>query len=256
MKKSAIASAALAIIMITGACHPKAKPVQEQQAAVDTTASTDTGFTGIKKMMSGRYLVKEVTFKNGVKEGITKTFYVSGALRQTLIYRNGLRADSAVWHYVEGQKFRVTPYVNDTVEGIQRQYYRTGELKAKIGYSKGMRTTFFQEFSKNGKLVGGYPDLITTITDNYKTGGTYKISLSLSDKSPDVRFWKGDIINNRFDTLQCKKLKVEKGICNIVLKKGASASASKIGIIAEILTGFGNNYLVYKKIELPYNDLR
>jgi hypothetical protein len=26
-------------------------------------------------------------------------------------------------------------------------------------------------------------------------------------------------------------------------------------VIAEILTNYGNNYLVYKKIELPYNDL-
>jgi len=28
-----------------------------------------------------------------------------------------------------------------------------------------------------------------------------------------------------------------------------------VGVVAEILTNFGNNYLVYKKIELPYHDL-
>ncbi len=41
----------------------------------------DTGYTGIKKYMSGNYVVKEVTFKNGVREGLMKTFYQTGEVR-------------------------------------------------------------------------------------------------------------------------------------------------------------------------------
>jgi hypothetical protein len=39
------------------------------------------------------------------------------------------------------------------------------------------------------------------------------------------------------------------------LRKRESPTSDNIGIIAEILTSFGNNLLVYKKIDLPYNDL-
>jgi hypothetical protein len=87
------------------------------------------------------------------------------------------------------------------------------------------------------------------------TQGLYKVTLSLSDKSTGVRFWRGDISNGVFDTTRCKRIKVLKGIGSLDLKKSQSHKSSYVGIIAEILTRFGNNYLEYKKVELPYNDL-
>ena len=47
-----------------------------------------------------------------------------------------------------------------------------------------------------------------------------------------------------------------KGVANIDLKKTNKTGLSSVDVIAEILTNFGNNYLVYKKIGLPYNDLK
>ena len=155
--------------------------------------------------MSGQRLVKEVTFKNGVKEGLMKSFYQNGKLRQTFWYENGLREDSAKWYYEEGQLFRSTPYKNDTIDGIQKQYYRNGRLKAKLGYKKGLRTQNLEEFTTEGKLVGGYPALVVNVRDEYKTKGVYRISLELSDKSTKGKFYRGDLSNGVFDTAHCKK---------------------------------------------------
>jgi hypothetical protein len=205
--------------------------------------------------MSGKYLVKEVNFRNGVREGLMKSFYQTGEVRQTFWYKNGLREDSSIWYYLEGQKFRASPYKRDTLDGIQVQYYRSGRVKAKLGYSKGMRTTYTQEYTPEGKIVGGYPSLVVNTVDNYKTRGILSVSLSLSDKSTGVRFWRGDLSNGLFDTAHCKKINTINGIGSINMKKTGSHKASYVGVIAEILTKFGNNYLVYKKIELPYDDL-
>jgi predicted small lipoprotein YifL len=245
----------LAIAIITG-CGGKGPAKKEAVAPADTVTVSDTGYTGIKKYMSGRFLVKEVTFKNGVKEGLMKTYYVTGELRHTFWYENGLREDSSIWYYQEGQKFRVTPFKRDTVDGIQKQYYRDGQIKAKIGYSRGLRTSFFQEFTADGKLVSGYPSLIINTEDNYKTKGTYKIDLSLSNKSINVRYWRGEFTNGLFDTLRCEKLKNIKGIGTIDLKKTGIQKPAYVGVVAEVLTNFGNNFLIYKKIELPYKDLK
>jgi hypothetical protein len=244
----------LAILLTTG-CTGNKSAKKETQTVTDSVAVTDTGYTGIKQYMSGKYLIKEVTFKNGVREGLMKSFYQTGEVRQTFNYRNGLREDSSMWYYLDGRKFRATPYKRDTIDGMQKQYYRTGHLKAKLSYSKGLRTTFLQEFTPEGKLISGYPSLVVTVTDNYKTNGIYRVSLSLSDKSKNVRYWRGDLRNGLFDTAQCKKIDVINGIGNIDLKKRGTNKSSSVGVIAEILTNFGNNVLVYKKIELPYNDL-
>jgi hypothetical protein len=225
------------------------------ESAADTVTVADTGFTGIKQYMSGTTLVKEVTFRNGVRQGVMKSFYQTGEVRQTFWYENGMREDSSVWFYQEGQPFRTTPYKNDTIDGIQKQYYREGPIKAKIGYSKGLRTTFFEEYTKAGKLVKGYPDLEITVTDEYKAKSVYSIALRLSDKSVNVKFFRGDMSDGRFDTAHVKPINTLKGVGNLSLKKTSSAKSSKVGVIADILTNFGNHYLVYKEIELPYTDL-
>lgn len=226
-------------------------PVEE----ADTVTVADTGYTGIKQFMSGRYMVSEVTFKNGVREGLTKTFYQSGRLQRTFWYENGLRQDSSCWFYEEGQLFRTTPYKNDTLDGIQKQYYRTGELKAEIGYKNGYRTDYFREFNRDGKLVKGYPELVVDTEDKYAANGTYRLTLQLTDPKTDVKFFRGDFLNGAYDTTRVKRVRTSANKGYIDLKKSTAGKSSSVGVIAEVLTGFGNRYLIYKKIELPYNDL-
>jgi hypothetical protein len=244
----------VAIISFSGCRGNRAKNA-ENKSIPDSLVVPDTGYTGIKKYMSGEYLIKEVTFRNGVREGIMKSFYRSGRLRQEFTYRNGLRQDSSVWYYEEGQVFRTTPYVNDTIDGIQKQYYRVGKLKANLYYKKGFRTASLEEFTPEGKLVRGYPEVIVSTKDDYKVNGLYRITLQLSDKSPQVKFYRGELYNGAFDTTRVTRIKTVNGSGKLDLKKGRSSGKDYAGVIAEIITSFGNNYIVYKKINLPYADL-
>jgi antitoxin component YwqK of YwqJK toxin-antitoxin module len=242
-----------ALITVTG-CKGRTNAAKELSVAEDSVSRPDTGYTGIKQFMSGKYIVSEVTFQNGIRQGLTKTFYKSGRLQRTYWYKDGLRQDSSCWYYEEGQVFRVTPFVNDTVNGIQKQFYRTGQIKAKMGYSKGLRTPFFQEFTREGKLVTGYPEIVVKAQDNYKTTGQYDIAISLSKKA-DVRFFRGEFTNGLYDTTRLKKIKTYENTGYLNLKKTGTAGKSYVGVIGEVLTDFGNRILIYKKIDLPYNDL-
>jgi hypothetical protein len=243
-------------LLFIDSCGGKSGIKKDLQSGNDTTSVADTGYTGIKQYMSGQYLIKEVTFKNGVREGLMKSFYMSGRLRQTFWYTNGLREDSAKWYYEEGQIFRSTPYRRDTIDGIQKQYYRNGKVKARIGYKKGLRTSYFEEFDQNGKLVSDYPEISVSIRDDYRKSGLYRISLELSDKSTKVTYYRGDFSEGVFDTAHCETIKTIKGTGFLELKKTGVPASGSIGLIADILTNFGNKYLVYKKIDLPYNDLK
>lgn len=246
----------IATIIFAGCAGNTGKPAKN--AADIVNAEPDTGYTGIKQFTNKGRISKEETFKNGVKEGITKTFYLSGQIRQSFWYEKGLKQDSAKWFYPEGQLFRSTPFKNDTIDGIQIQYYRNGTIKAKMGYEKGLRTLFFEEYNKkDGKLYKDYPEIVTTIKDQYKTNGTYKITLSLSDNSTRVEFYKGEMTAGRFDTAHLKKLTVNKeGKATLLLKKTGSATSTSTGVIALIQTPFNNKKISCKTIKLPYNDLK
>ncbi len=237
-------------------CTGRSSGKKGSKPETDTITVPDTGFTGIKKYSSGGHLIKEVTFKNGVRQGLMRSFYQGGQQYQTFWYENGLREDSVRWYYPGGELFRSSPYKHDTLDGIQKQYFSTGKLKAKIGYTKGLRNPLLEEYTLQGKLVTGYPRIVVSITDDYKTRGTYKIGLELSDKSTKVKFYRGEFTDDRFDTTRCKLINMAGGKGTLILRKTGTATSGYTGVIAEIITGYGNRYLDYKKIELPYNDLK
>ena len=79
--------------------------------------------------------------------------------------------------------------------------------------------------------------------------------LELSDKATKVNFYRGEFTDNRFDTTKYKIINTVEGKGSLNLKKAGNPTAGYVGVIAEIITDYGNKYLVSKKIELPYADL-
>ncbi|MFZ0282793.1 MAG: hypothetical protein WAL29_14170 [Bacteroidales bacterium] len=256
MKNFTVLFSLIMIIMLASGCLGRGTAKNESSDGADTITVPDTGFTGIKQYSDGIRIIKEVTFENGVRQGEMKSFYAGGQLYQSFWYEKGLREDSARWYYVEGQVFRSTPYKHDTIDGIQVQYYRTGRVKAKIKYIKGFRAPFLEEYTQQGRLVTGYPEIIFSLTDNYNSTGKLRVNLELSDKSPKVKFYRGDFTNGVFDSTRCVRLKVTNGKAYIDLRKSGSPQQDYIAVIGEAVTGYGNRYLAYKKIDLPYKDLK
>lgn len=246
----------LAIAGFVAACAGRGSADREQINPADTISVPDTGFTGIRQYFSNEKLFQEVTFRNGIRQGLTKGFYQGGQLRVTFWYENGIRQDSSKWYYTEGQLFRSTPYKNDTIDGIQVQYYRDGRKRARIGYEKGLRTPFLEEYERNGRKVQGYPEIVVNTTDDYSTKGSYRIDLSLSDNSKQAKFFRGEFIDGRYDTTRIEPVKTTDGKATIILRKTGTPGQNYIGIISEKITNFGNKHLGYKRIDLPYNDLK
>jgi hypothetical protein len=247
---SASAIVILAGIFIAG-CGSRTSADEKSGAAADSLNVPDS----VVRYFSQQRLLKEVTFRNGIRNGLTKTYYPGGQLYQTFWYVNDLREDSSGWYYTEGQLFRSTPYRRDTIDGIVKQYYRTGEIRARIGYSKGLRTTLFEEYSRDGKLVKNYPEIVVAANDQYSASGRYILNLALSDNGTRVKFFRGEFTNGLYDTAFIKPIITVDGKAGLVLKKTGKPGNGYLNIIGEITTNFGNKYIASKKVELPYNDL-
>lgn len=256
MKKASNQVLVLLLLLIMAGCGGKGSLKKSQDSGIDTTSVPDTGFTGIKQYFSRDVLVKESTFRNGVLNGETKTYYGGGQLNQTFWYENGIREDSSRKYYLEGQVFRSTPYRHDTIHGTQVQYYRSGGVRARLNYYKGKRTPELEEYDRNGRLLKDYPELVYTLDDNYATSGKVRINLGITDEKRRVKFYRGGFTDGVFDTTIIKLIPEVKGKAFIDLMKSGTPQPDYVDVIAAIVTDFGNNYLTYKKIPLPYNDLK
>jgi hypothetical protein len=255
MEKISNSIVLLLILLLASGCSGRGSSGKGSGKVADTLSVTDTGYTGITKYFSNELLVKEVTFENSVMQGEMRTYYQGGQLNQTIWYENGLREDSVKKYYLEGQVFRSTPFKHDTIDGTQIQYYRNGHIRAKLKYIKGLRTPFLEEYTRDGKLFRDYPAILFTINDNYSTTGKVRINLGLTDTTRKVKFYRGEFANGVFDTTKCKLIPTINGNTYLDLKKSGTPQSGYVGIIGAILTDFGNRYLSYKRIDLPYKDI-
>jgi antitoxin component YwqK of YwqJK toxin-antitoxin module len=185
-----------------------------------------------------------------------KTYYANGLLYQTFWYENGIKQDTAKWYFEDGKVFRATPFKNDSADGIQTQYHTNGKVRAKLSYVNGIRTPYLEEFTPDGKKITDYPDLVIRTKDDYNQNGTYKIFLELTNKNVKATYYRGEYIDGLFYPKKYVKLNDSEKTGYLELKKSGSSGNNYVGIIAEISTKRGNKYLVYKKIDLPHNDLK
>ena len=258
MKTNTILLIIIILLTLNAGCvnkgNKKSAPENKNPAATSTIA--DTGFTGIKRYYSHELLAREVTFKNGVIQGLMKTYLSDGKLYQTFWYRNGVREDTAKWYFDDGKVFRTTPFKNDSMNGIQTQYYRNGKIRAKLNFVNGARTPYLEEFLSDGTKITSYPDLVVKTKDEYKQNGTFKIWLDLTDRKVKATYYRGEYINGLFYPKKYTKLNSSETTGYLELKKSGIPKSNDVGVIAEISTQLGNKYLLYKKLDLPYNDLK
>lgn len=258
MKTNAFLFLIIILLILNSGCHNRSNKNRSSRNdnLTDTSMVADTGFTGIKRLYSHKLLAREVTYKNGVKQGLMITYLPSGKLYQTFWYRNGHLEDTAKWYFDDGKVFRATPFKNDSMNGIQTQYYRSGKVRAKLNFVNGIRTPYLEEFSPDGVKIGTYPDLVVKSKDEYKQNGTFKIWLELTDKTFKATYYRGEYIDGLFFPKKYPKLNSSETTGYLELKKSGNPKDNYVGVIAEMSTQLGNKYLVYKKIDLPYNDLK
>jgi|WetSurMetagenome_2_1015567.scaffolds.fasta_scaffold69087_3 hypothetical protein len=216
----------------------------------------DTGYTGIEVYKKGGIKAKEVEYKNGIKDGMTKTYYPGLILEQEIPYVNGKKNGIAKWYYTDGYVFRTTPYENDTINGEQLQYYKSKKVKARIKYINGLRFPKVDEYNMDGTKITNYPKLVYRINDNYKDKGSIKIFVEMSDNSEEVKFYRGDFVKGLLDLNACIPLMQTSTTGYVDLKKTIGASLDSVHVIGSYLTPFGNRYYSRLSIPLPYKDLK
>ncbi len=252
MKQLTILTASL-IIILASACGGGAG--QEGRGRNKEVQVADTGYTGIRSYVRDNVIMKEVSFKNGIREGMTRTFYKGGQVEQEIPYSGDSKNGEAKWFYPDGKLFRVTPYVNDTIHGDQVQYYKNGGVKARLRYTDGKRHPGLEEFMMNGEKVTSYPGVRYRVNDRYAERGLYKIFIEFTDMAENGKFYRGDYVNGLVDLDSLTLLLQTATTGYLDMQKKPGHNADSVVVTASYLTRFGNRLYHRLAIPLPYKDL-
>ncbi len=248
---------ALALSLLLAACNTIGNNSNQETSSDTEQKQSDENYTGIKKFMEGERLVKEITYKNGVKEGLCNNYYEDGRLKRTIWYANDLKEDTAKWYYKEGPVYRATPYSNNKIHGLQTKYHKNGRVMALIPYKHGLRTPGLKEFTENGLPEGKIPSIKQNInTRDYESEGIVTVVFTLSNKSKNVKYYKGGIIDGAFDLTKAKDITASTGMGYLELLKTGSGGKAYVDVVAEYTTRYRNREIIIKRIMLPYDDLK
>jgi len=238
------------ILLLAVSCQDRGR----KEAGADKDRGNDS--VQVKRFYNAGRLVKEVTFKNDIRNGLCRNYYDDGRLKSTIWYENGLKEDTARWYYREGMVYRATPYSNDKINGVQTKFYKTGRVQASMPYSKGLRAQGLKEYLPDGREVENYPTISYNTRDLIKSGeGVFRLFTRLSNESVNVRFYRGSLIDGVFDPEKCQDITSSSGMGFIELKPDDERGKAYIDIIAEYTTRFRNRKIITRRISLPYNNL-
>jgi antitoxin component YwqK of YwqJK toxin-antitoxin module len=105
--------------------------------------------------------MEESDYKNDMKDGISKYFYISGDVLTEYTYVNN-QIQGVVKNYYPGNKIQTEQeYVNNIENGFVKEYYENGKLKTEGIYVKGSLNGVWKEYADDGHL---------TLQGNYVNG--------------------------------------------------------------------------------------
>lgn len=145
----------------------------------------------------GGKLRREVTLKDSLRHGPSRSYYRSGAMRLATQWENGQRVGEAVTYYEDGAVYQVTPFEQGVRHGIQRRYYPSGELMAEMPYRAGELVEGLREYSKSGRLLTPQAHIVLELDDRLDRNGTVRLVMRLSDGCERIQFNRRDTIDGR-----------------------------------------------------------
>ena len=94
----------------------------------------------------------KIKFKNGVKDGLSESFYFNGQLQLKSNFKNGELDGPSERYYPNGQLSFKGTYKNGELDGLSDEYYEVGQVKEKSNYKDGLLDGPSESYLENGQL--------------------------------------------------------------------------------------------------------
>jgi hypothetical protein len=218
---------------------------------------------------------KETQIKDGVPNGIIKTYDERGRLTSTAEVANGLyegwmikynplnnkitakayykndqQNGPLTLYYASGELYREENYVDGRVDGTIKTYWADGKLQAEVDFNKGYPGIGLKEYDQEGNLVK-QPKIMIEEINQLARSNAFKLKVYLSDHRTNVDFYLGDLVDGKYLDPKAVKIRNISGVATLqynVMKQ--HRIVKQMGISARTPTKNNNSLLLYRTYNL------
>ncbi len=115
-------------------------------------AYVDEKRAGKWQFYSDNRKVSEETFANGVKHGISRTYYPTGEVLEETDWQNGQQDGSYRVYYKDGKPYMQCKYSNGKRNGLCLSYFQNGRVEMEAHYLNNLRHNEWNYYDENGQI--------------------------------------------------------------------------------------------------------
>ncbi|HEX6891227.1 MAG TPA: hypothetical protein VF141_11040 [Chryseolinea sp.] len=200
----------------------------------------------------------EVPYKDGKRNGMSRTYDSKGNITLELPYVNDKREGRSKKYYEGGkQAFQTTEYKNDKIHGMQVKYRQNGAVMSEARFENGFPCNGLKQYLTDNTLKQKYPQIVIRPIDMIESTGTYVLEISMSEKVGEVRYYTGKLspsgclTDNLYFVFLDQARKT--GILKYDLQPGGFIM-EELNIIAAVETLQGNTYITQRKYNLAIDN--
>jgi hypothetical protein len=224
-------------------------------------------------------LKSEIQVKKGMRNGITKNYDDRGRLVSTAeladdkyegwminynpvnnkitaraLYKNDQQNGPAILYYSDGQLYREMTYADGRVDSVVKTYWPGGKLQAEVYFKKGEPAIGLMEYDKKGTPVK-QPSIVVKKVDQLSLFNKIELRIFLSDKTSDVKFYKGELKEGKFLYSKTPMIFSRNGVASLfyTVPRGETV-IEKISIISRSRTNYGNTLVLNKVYNLAASN--
>ncbi|MFW5887103.1 MAG: toxin-antitoxin system YwqK family antitoxin [Bacteroidota bacterium] len=98
-------------------------------------------------------LKRNLHFKDGLLEGISKIYHPNGNIKEVRSYKKGKKHGTWITYSADGSKTAIANYANGKKNGIWHIWDENGTLRYEMQYLDGEKTGTWSMYNKKGKLL-------------------------------------------------------------------------------------------------------
>lgn len=184
-------------------------------------------------------LKNEVTYVDGRRDGPARQYYTNGQAESEITYKDNVKDGPSKWYYEDGILYQEITYKAGKKHGVEKKYHNTGQLMAELNWADGEVLPGLKEYDYKGKELR-QPYIVVS--------GSKTLQIKLSNGDEKADYYIGKLADGQaFTTAAFEALPKNKGEARYTVPAGQKT----VDILVSRKTSLKNPQILTLSYQIP-----